>query len=161
MKNISVGQYLLIFILIAMLGWMWMRIGALEERTLELSKPSLYLLMNQMQDQVHKLSYSIDSENEDLADFYIHELEEATEEMIHAQVEYHGQPVGELAKTMLLPVIEELEDALESGNWRLIREQHSMLVLSCNNCHIATGYESIVIRERADVNPYNQDFSVK
>jgi hypothetical protein len=161
MKNITIGQYLLIFILIVLLGWMWMRVAALEERVSDMSQPSLYLLMNQMQDQAHKLSYSIDNENIDLADFYVHELEEAAEEMIEADLVYSNQPVGELTRTMLYPVIEELEDALESGNWQQVRDRYRVLIRACNNCHVSTGYDSIIIKERSDVNPYNQDFSVK
>lgn len=130
MKNISIGQYLLIFILIVLLGWMWMRVGALEERVSEMSQPSLYVLMNQMQDQTQKLSYSIDNENKVLADFYVHELEEAAEEMIEAGLVYNDQPVGELTKTMLFPVIEEMEDALESGNWQQVRDRYRVLIRS-------------------------------
>jgi hypothetical protein len=155
----SLLPWLLIFIVLIVSVYLWNRITILEQKIDELSQPSLYLVMNQMQDQVHKLSYAIEAENAELADFYLHELEEGAEALISANVMYHGEPIGELTKTMLLPYIEYLEEAADEQRWGDARNRFSALVNSCNSCHSATGYPSIVVTERGTVNPYNQDFN--
>lgn len=60
---------------------------------------------------------------------------------------------------MLVPAIEVLEEAMDSGNWPDVQDKASLLVQSCNSCHVTTGYDFVVIQERTDVNPFNQDFS--
>jgi len=115
--------------------------------------------MTTMQAVVHKISYAIANENEALLDFYIHELEEATEEIIEVNLVYHDQPVGQLTETMLEPTIEELEDAVESGDWDRVQERNQVMIQACNNCHNSTDYPEIVVPEKGELNPFNQDFS--
>ena len=159
MKNTN--KILLIFciILTFMTGWLWLKVADLESTVQKQAEPGLYEVMTQMQTVVHKMSYAIDAENSDLLDFYIHELEELSDELIEADLWYHDHPVGGLTKAMLIPTIEDLEDALESGNWTDVQAKASILVQSCNSCHISTGYDYVVIQERAETNPFNQDFS--
>ena len=159
MKSQNIILYTLIGFLFLLSIGLYSKIQSLESDINELKKPNLYVLMNQMHEQVHKLSYSIDHENADLADFYIHELEEAIEAITNANVEYHGQPVGQLTQNMLVPAVELLEGALDVRDWIQVREKLGVLVQSCNNCHISTGYNSIVVLEKAETNPFNQQFS--
>ncbi len=140
-------------------GILWVKVTNLENQIEDLQKPSLYDTMTVMQTVVHKIAYAIDNENGELLDFYIHELEEAAEDLIEADLVYHDQPVGQLTATMLEPTIEDLEDALEDGDWDRVRERNQVVIQACNNCHVSTGYPSILVTERAEVNPYNQDFS--
>lgn len=145
--------------LVILSGFLWVKITNLEHQVSELQEPSLYETMTTMQAVVHKISYAIENENEALLDFYIHELEEATEEIIEANLVYHDQPVGQLTETMLEPTIEELEDAVESGDWSRVQERNQVMIQACNNCHNSTGYPEIVVTEKGEVNPFNQDFS--
>ncbi len=161
MKNFTVLLTIILIVLAAMTGWLWSRVGELEKSLDDAREVDLYTVMNNMQDQAHKLYYSVEEENAELTDFYLHELEESAEDLIEANVFYHGQPVGMLTRTMLLPVIEEMEGDLEDGYWDQLREKRSVLVRACNDCHGATGYGAIVITERGIVNPYNQDFRPK
>jgi hypothetical protein len=158
MKSQNILLYSLIAFLFLLTFGLYTKVQSLESEIHELKKPELYVIMNQMLEQVHKLSYSVGYENSELADFYIHELEEAIEDIIDADVEYGGQPVGQLTQTMLLPALELLEDALDARDWMQVREKLGVLVQSCNNCHAATGYSSIVVLEKAEVNPFNQKF---
>lgn len=159
MNTQNIILYTLIVILILLTAGLYSKIQSLETEINDLNKPDLYVLMNQMQEQVHKLSYSVDYENADLADFYIHELEEAINTITDANIEYHGHPVGQLTQNMLLPAVELLEDALDARDWMQVREKVGIVVQSCNNCHVSTGYSSIIILEKAESNPYNQNFS--
>lgn len=145
--------------LVILSGFLWVKVTNLENRVQELQEPSLYQSMTTMQAVVHKISYAIDNENEALLDFYIHELEEATEEIIKADLIYHNQPVGQLTETMLKPTIEELEDAVESGDWNRVQEKNQVMIQACNNCHTSTDYSEIVVTEKGELNPFNQDFS--
>jgi len=145
--------------LIILSGFLWVKMTTLENQVSELQKPSLYETMTLMQSVVHKISYAIDNENVELIDFYIHELEEATEEIIEAELVYHDQPVGQLTETMLEPTIEELEDAIESGDWDRVQDRNQVMIQACNNCHTSTGYSEVKITEKGESNPFNQDFS--
>jgi len=158
MKNTNTLLLILVLFLAFLSGWLWLKVTNLEQAVAEQAKPGLYEVMTQMQTVVHKMSYAMDTENKDLLDFYIHELEELSEELIDADLYYHEHPVGGLTKSMLYPTIEELEDAVDSGNWIDIQAKASLMVQSCNSCHITTGYESVIILDRAEVNPFNQDF---
>lgn len=159
MKNINKLLIILCIFLIFVTGWLWLKVDRLEQTVSDIAKPGLYEVMTQMQTVVHKMNYAIEFENKDLLDFYIHELEELSDELIDADLYYHEHPVGQLTNSMLYPTIEELEDAVDSGDWLDVKEKKSILVQSCNTCHITTGYDSIIIREKADINPFNQDFS--
>ncbi len=148
----------LILVLIILSGYLWNKVSVLEQKVIDLSKPGLYETMTQMQQITHKLSYAIEFENEALVDFYIHELEELTEDLIESGLVYHDHPVAELTQSMLEPAIERLEDAAETSDWITTRNQFSRLINSCNSCHAATGYPDIVITERSESNPFNQRF---
>lgn len=161
MKNSNKPLLILCVFLTILTGWLWLKVGDLEQRVAESEKPGLYEVMTQMQTIIHKISYAIEFENKDLLDFYIHELEELSEELIDADLYYHEHPVGQLTQTMLYPAIENLEEAMKSGDWPDVQAKNMILVQSCNTCHITTGYESLIIQERAGANPFNQDFSTK
>lgn len=111
-----------------------------------------------MQLYSHKALLSIDAENAELADFYIHELEETTEDVIEYIKEYGGFPISQLTESMLLPTVEDLEDELETGNWESIREKARIMIESCNTCHVATDHGYIVIPHEVSKNPYLQTF---
>ncbi|MFO7799544.1 hypothetical protein [Rhodohalobacter sp.] len=145
--------------LVILSGFLWVKVTNLENHVQELQKPSLYETMTTMQAVVHKISYAIDNENEALLDFYIHELEEATEEIIEADLVYHDQPVGQLTENMLEPTIEDLEDAVESGDWNRVMDRNMVMIQACNNCHNSTGFAEVVVTEKGEHNPFNQDFS--
>jgi hypothetical protein len=59
---------------------------------------------------------------------------------------------------MLLPMIEDLEDVVEAGEWTAADTRFADMLRACNACHVAThhGYVRIV---PATGNPFAQDFS--
>jgi hypothetical protein len=124
--------------------------------------PALHELMGTMQAYMHKYNLSVLENNSELAGFYLHELEEVSEEIIENIEEYDGYPVSSLTETMFLPVVEQAETTLENGSVDEIRKSASLLIQSCNSCHQATEHGYIKIREvTRDENPFNQDFSTK
>jgi hypothetical protein len=120
--------------------------------------PGLAVQMKQMSYWTHKLGLSIEAENDRLTDFYHHELEEATEYLVETKAEYKGLPIAELIDAMMAPVVEDLEVALETGDWSGVRMSYNMLIQSCNSCHAATGYGMIIVSSGFGNNPFNMNF---
>ena len=121
--------------------------------------PGLAIQMKDMAYWTHKLGLSIEAENDRLADFYHHELEEATEYLVETKAEYKGLPIAQLIDAMMAPVVEELEEALDNGDWPGVRRSYNMLIQSCNSCHAATGYGQIIITSGFGNNPFNMNFA--
>jgi hypothetical protein len=119
----------------------------------------LAVMMERMQTYTHKLQLSIEARNARLADFYLHELEEAGEYVAEHIPHYGDYPVGQLTSEMLLPAIEQLEDSVEAGDWAASDADFRKLLEACNACHLVTGKGYIRIVP-ARVNPFAQDFSV-
>jgi hypothetical protein len=120
----------------------------------------LLALMGRMQTFAHKLQLSLEHRNARLANFYLHELEETSEDVVENIDRYDDHPVGKLVKEMLLPAIERAEDALETGDWEAIGRRQTEILEACNGCHKVTGHEFIRIAP-AEGNPFAQDFIPK
>ena len=121
--------------------------------------PGLAMLMERMQTYSHKLQLSVEARNERLAHFYLHELEETAEYVVDNIAHYDDYPVGPLVKEMLLPTIEELEEAVEAGEWTAADTRFVDMLRACNACHVATHHGYVRIAP-ATGNPFAQDFSV-
>jgi hypothetical protein len=120
--------------------------------------PGLAESMALMQYYTHKLALSVDAGNGPLANFYLHELEEISEETAANIPRYGGHDIGPLIEQMLLPFVEDLETAVRAGNWAEAVPGMRRLVDSCNACHAATNHAFILIRPATEINPYLQDF---
>ncbi|MBV6645110.1 MAG: hypothetical protein KI790_06660, partial [Cyclobacteriaceae bacterium] len=68
--------------------------------------------MEQYQRFSQKLWFASDAKNWKLADFYSHELEEVTEELVESKVNYEGHDISNLAEHIIRPNIEQLEKAI-------------------------------------------------
>ncbi|MFU8821865.1 MAG: hypothetical protein ACNA8G_09970 [Gammaproteobacteria bacterium] len=121
--------------------------------------PGLAILMERMQTYTHKLQLSVEARNERLAHFYIHELEETSAYVAESIPHYDDYPVGPLVREMLLPRIEDLEDAVEAGEWTAVDTRFADMLRACNACHVATHHDYVRIAP-ATGNPFAQDFSV-
>ena len=99
------------------------------------------------------------AENWVLADFYLHELEEAAGELIDAEVVYEGHQIGELVKTMLEPAIESLEEAVTTRDAAMFTVRYETMIATCNACHVTTehGYVRLAAPDLS-INPWAQDF---
>lgn len=101
--------------------------------------------MRALQWNINKLYFSGINENEELVEFYVHELEEVMEEVAHAGIMDDNIPVSKHMKTYGLNGIEQFEKEMitEFG------AAYSNLMNSCNSCHLATehGYIKIKVPE--------------
>lgn len=122
-------------------------------------EPGLAALMERMQAYTHKLQLSIEARNAPLAHFYLHELEETADDVAANIEHYDDYPVGPLVTSMLLPQVEQLEEAVDAADWPATALHFTELVDACNACHLATGHGNIRIAP-ASGNPFAQDFAV-
>ena len=107
---------------------------------------------------MHKAGLSMRADNLELADFYLHEIEEILE--VVGEIEsYDEMPVGELSKAMLGPAFHDLEEAVDSGDSSAALSAYTTVINSCNACHTATGFAYIKIADRSTENVFMQDFS--
>ena len=105
----------------------------------------------------HKAGLSIRAGNLELADFYLHEMEEVIAE-IGGMESYEGQPVGQLSGAMLEPVFHKLEEGVDSGDPEAALSAYTAVIDSCNACHVATTFGVIKIVDKSTENPYMQAF---
>lgn len=113
-------------------------------------------LMTALQYFSHKAGLSIRAGNLELADFYMHEIEEAMEGV--AEIEsYDGQPVGALSEMMAVPV-ENVGEGLDAGDAEGALNAYQTMLGTCNACHAATGFAIIKIEDRSTENPFMQAF---
>ncbi len=113
-------------------------------------------IMSNLQYFMHKIGLSIAAENNKLAKFYVHELEEAIEEVLEVE-SYDDYPIGQFTKSILLPAFLTLDEKIESADMDTADEEYEKLIKACNNCHMLTNHEFIKI-QRNDANPYLQSF---
>lgn len=97
--------------------------------------------------------------NAELAAFYLHELEEAMEEIAEADVEEDGVRISPHMKAYGLGTVEALERILKEDGVEALHASSQLLVDACNACHAATGYSFIRIQVPGTVHYPDQDFA--
>jgi hypothetical protein len=106
----------------------------------------------------HKLWLAGTNENWELANFYTHELEEVTENLIEGNVIHDDYNLSNLSEAMLLPKIEKLEEAIRQKDEVLFLDNYELMIASCNLCHNTTKHTFIKITIPNDSTVWNQEF---
>jgi len=147
-----------VLVLLALVGmaWLFNRQCALQERIAELehggeAELEVAEIMGRLERHMTKWWAAGAAGNADLAAFYLHEMEEAFEELAEAGVEEEGVDVSAQVKVFGLPVIEALERRLRQEGVAAMHADAAMLVANCNGCHVATHHPYIRLREPAGV----------
>lgn len=115
--------------------------------------------MADLQRWTHKTVLALDARNAELADFYLHEVEETVGRIQEDVPTYEGHPVAELSQQMLVPSVDSLDNALEERAWPTVDARVQELARSCNRCHRATEHGFIKVDLGEVQNPFPQDFS--
>ena len=112
--------------------------------------------MSGIQAHHSKLWFAGQNQNWKLADFEIHEIMEAIEDIQKYETERkESQMVG-----MINPAIDSVNNAIIQKNPALFKSSYTMLTNTCNNCHHAVDFEFNVVKI-PDAQPFsNQDFKV-
>lgn len=113
--------------------------------------------MGKLQYFVNKLYFSYKNSNKPLADFYLHELEEAFEEIEEANVMDDGIHISDNIKTFGISGINNFERFMED-NPTMFEEHYQGLINACNACHIASKHPFINITVPTIPVSSNQEF---
>lgn len=130
------------------------RIDSLESKLENTYIPHFGDFMSGIQAHHAKLWFAGQNENWDLADFEIHELEEAIEDI----QKYHaGRKETELIG-MILPALDSVEVAIEKKDPVSFKRNYNLLTNTCNKCHHQTDHGFVVIKLPESLPYTNQDF---
>ena len=95
-----------------------------------------------------------------LADIYNHEIEEISEGIVASGEMHDGINVSQLIESMLLPQVERIEEAIDSGDREMFLDRYNVMIQTCNQCHAASDYGAVKVTVPQS-NPFNQDFSAE
>lgn len=130
------------------------RIDSLENKLANTYKPGFGDFMGSLQTHHSKLWFAGQNENWDLADFEIHELEEAIEDI---QTYHAGRKETEQIG-MIIPVLDKVEDAIKKKDLVLFEKNYRSLTNTCNTCHQQNDHGFVVIKIPESLPYTNQDF---
>ena len=132
------------------------RIDSLERRLADTYKPGFGEFMSSVQVHHAKLWFAGQNQNWKLADFEIHEMMEAIENIQHYQTERKESK----QISMINPALDSVNAAIEKKDPALFKSSFIILTNTCNNCHHAVDFEFNVVKI-PETPPYsNQDFKV-
>lgn len=130
------------------------RIDSLEQKLADTYKPGFGEFMSSIQTHHSKLWFAGQNENWRLADFEVHEIMEAIEDIQKFQTERkESQIIG-----MIHPALDSLNNAIKQQNPSLFKSSYTLLTNTCNDCHRTADFEFNVVKI-PDSQPFsNQDF---
>ncbi len=104
-------------------------------------------LMLKLQIHAGKLYFAAAAQHWELAQFYLHELDETAERVAGGAFVEGSVNVGEFMERSLVPRIEALERVVAASNPASFPDAYRALTATCNDCHMASGHRFVVIRE--------------
>lgn len=121
----------------AQLSKMQAQIDNLQNKVNDSYKPGLGEFMSSIQVHHNKLWFAGQSENWKLADFEIHEIQEAIEDIQKYETEREeSKKIG-----MIEPALDSVINAIKQKKSALFKSSYVSLTNTCNNCHRATDFE--------------------
>lgn len=150
MKNIFL--YILVGVNLAITFFLFSKMPVssdLEKPVIEethAEEPEVAVYMGRLQLYMNKLYFAGINQNEALSAFYIHEMEEVMEEIVSAKIMDEGVDISMNTQLFGLNQIENFEKQLADKSTDF-KSNYALLVQSCNNCHSASKYPFIVIKE--------------
>lgn len=130
------------------------RIDSLEHKLADTYKPGFGEFMSSIQIHHSKLWFAGQNENWKLADFEVHEIMEAIEDIQKFQTERkESQMIG-----MINPALDSINYAIQQKNSALFKSSYTLLTNTCNNCHREADFEYNVVKIPDSQYFSNQDF---
>lgn len=129
-----------------------------HERT-EDHEAELALRMSRLQRWTHKTALALDAKNAELAEFYLHEMEETINGIRSEAPVYEGYEIRRLTSQILVPKVDELDRAVDARDWSAVDTRLREVEASCNQCHATTDHGFVMVDLQDLRNPYTQDFS--
>lgn len=132
------------------------RIDSLKHELADTYKPGFGEFMSSVQVHHAKLWFAGQNQNWKLADFEIHEMMEAIDNIQKYQTERKESK----QITMINPALDSVNAAIEKKDPSLFKSSFILMTNTCNNCHHAVDFGFNVVKI-PDTAPFsNQDFKV-
>ena len=112
------------------------QIDSLKAEVNNAYKPELGEFMNSIQVHHEKLWFAGTAENWQLADFEIHEMMEAVDDI----KKYASDRPETKYIVMLQPAIDSLNKSIQQKNEPMFKQSFMLLTNTCNNCHTEVNY---------------------
>lgn len=132
------------------------RIDTLEQKLANTYKPGLGEFMSGIQTHHSKLWFAGQNQNWKLADFEIHEIMEAIEDIQKYQTERKESQMI----SVINPALDSVKLAIDQKDPALFKSSYTLLTSSCNNCHREAHFEFNVVKIPDTQSFSNQDFKV-
>jgi hypothetical protein len=130
------------------------QIDSLQKRLTETYKPGFGEFMTYVQSHHAKLWFAGQNENWKLADFEIHEIMEAVENVKKfATDRKESKLIG-----MITPALDTVNLAIQQKNLLFFRKSYNSLTNTCNLCHRAANFEFNLVKTPETQTFSNQDF---
>lgn len=131
------------------------RVDSLENQLAQTYRPGLGDFMSSVQIHHNKLWFAGLEQNWELADFEVHEIMEAIEDIRKYQADRpESQKIG-----VILPDLDSVRTAIIRKNPTQFKKNYTDLTRACNNCHQATNFQFNIVTI-PDRSPFsNQDFA--
>ncbi len=133
------------------------KIDRLEKQLADTYKPGFGEIMGSVQIHHSKLWFAGINENWKLAEFEVHELTEAIEDIEKYQKDREESKYVK----MIQPPLDSVAMAIKQKNLSLFENNYTKLTTTCNECHQVTKYEYIVIKNPDMQIFHDQDFRVE
>ena len=172
----SKASLVISFLAILLVVGLFVRVGQvqgdLEQKISSLSRSSAAIMhepeeheievaehMTRIQAFNTKLWAAGNSDNQELVEFYVHELEEAMELIADARVEDEGINVSQAMQQIGIPALETFEKTMETHGLGAFNQHYQNLVQACNACHQACQYPFIKVQVPTTIRFDEQDFT--
>ncbi|MCX6313607.1 MAG: hypothetical protein NTX08_02585 [Sphingobacteriales bacterium] len=130
------------------------QIDSLQSKLDNTYKPGFGDFMSGIQVHHAKLWFAGTNNNWKLADFEMHEIQEALDDIQKFNTERpEAKVIG-----MINPAMDSISNAIKQQNQQLFKSSYTLLTNTCNNCHRATEHEFNVITIPANPPISNQSF---
>jgi hypothetical protein len=132
------------------------RIDSLEHKLADTYKPGFGEFMSSVQVHHAKLWFAGQNQNWKLADFEVHEMMEAIDNVLKYQTERkESKEIG-----MINPALDSINTAIEKKDPAQFKSSFIFMTNTCNKCHQAVDFEFNVVKI-PDTPPFsNQDFKI-
>lgn len=133
------------------------RVADLEKQLADTYKPGFGEFMSGIQVHHAKLWFAGLNQNWDLADFEVHEIMEALENIQKYQTERKETALI----PSLDPALKTMNDAIQKQDLAAFKSSYELLTTACNNCHRDVHYEFNQVKT-PDQPPFsNQAFQIR
>lgn len=107
----------------------------------------------------NKLYFAGINGNEDLTEFYLEELEEVMEEVVHERIMEDGKDISSFMNTYGVSQVENLGPTMLGADSATFKTQYNLLIESCNSCHVVSDHRYVKIQAPNAPIASNQKFT--